>query len=90
VYYKELKNYTDIENELYRVLELEDIKFFKFIYERLVNHITTTSSCKKVEYTKELRVNDVCFNEKFKEAFLNKIDQLDDEKQNIIKDILIK
>lgn len=90
VYYKELKNYTDIENELYRVLELEDIKFFKFIYERLVNHITTTSSCKKVEYTKELRVNDVCFNEKFKEAFLNKIDQLDDEKQDIIKDILIK
>lgn len=89
VYYKKLKNYTDIENELYKVLELEDIKFFEFIYEKLVNHITITTH-KKVEYRRELRVNDLCFNENFKEDFLNKIYKLDDEKQNIIQNILIK
>lgn len=71
------------------MLELEDIKFFEFIYEKLVNHITITTH-KKVEYRRELRVNDLCFNENFKEDFLNKIYKLDDEKQNIIQNILIK
>ncbi|WP_191961964.1 P-loop NTPase fold protein [Staphylococcus aureus] len=89
-YYKELKNITGVETELYRVLELEGEKFYEFIYGKLVNNQEKIYGKGSVKHLKELRINDICFNNDFKEAFNNKIDELDDDKQKIIKDILIE
>lgn len=87
-YYEELRERLDIENILNRILNLENTDFYNFIYNKLTTVVTTTNS-NSSENKKKLRLNTVCYNEKFKCEFLNRINQLDDDKKNIINDILV-
>ncbi|WP_145461774.1 P-loop NTPase fold protein [Staphylococcus saprophyticus] len=88
-YYNELKDDKYIEAELFKVLELEDIEFYEFVYEKLVNKVTTSRSNGSIEYTRTLNIKEICFNDAYEEAFLNKIEQLDNDKKDNIKDIIV-
>lgn len=88
-YYNELKDDKYIEAELFKVLELEDIEFYEFVYEKLVNKVTTSHSNGSIEYTRTLNIKEICFNDAYEEAFLNKIEQLDNDKKDNIKDIIV-
>ncbi|SUM53548.1 Uncharacterised protein [Staphylococcus epidermidis] len=88
-YYKDLKDNKCIETELFKILELEDIEFYEFVYEKLVNRITTINSSGSIKYTKKLNINEICFNDDYEEAFLKKIEQLDNDKKDNIKNIIV-